>query len=142
MKKETNAFLEGQERIMQQRARRVAELQAIPAGVSEAPAAQPIFGNTDTITVERYSPVTGETTSRIVYVSRPLAQRIKKQELPSIAEIRSKINDLIVDLRESREAYQNLSLDDFYAPLKALEAEQTKYLRPDPEFAVSVWSLF
>jgi hypothetical protein len=59
-------------------------------------------------------------------VERPIPPRLVQPELPSIAEIRKSIQDLITDLKESREAYQNLSLDDYYAPLKALEEEQAR----------------
>jgi hypothetical protein len=61
-----------------------------------------------------------------VIETRQMPQRIKPQPLPSISEIHNRIQDLITDLKESREAYQNLSLDDYYAPLKALEAEQAR----------------
>ena len=60
------------------------------------------------------------------FADRPTPQRIKPQPLPGIGEIHNSIQDLITDLKESREAYQNLSLDDYYAPLKALEAEQAR----------------
>jgi hypothetical protein len=52
--------------------------------------------------------------------------RIKKPALPSLAAIRKQIENLATELQESKDAYQNLSLDEYYAPLKALEAEQAR----------------
>jgi hypothetical protein len=57
---------------------------------------------------------------------RQVPPRIRKQALPSLAEIRNRIESLITDLKESKDAYQNLSLDEYYAPLKALEEEQAR----------------
>lgn len=56
---------------------------------------------------------------------QPLAapQRLSKPSLPLLAEIKSRADDLITDLSESKEAYINLSLDAYYKPEKDAEAE-------------------
>jgi hypothetical protein len=124
-----NAFLIEQARKMAQREAlqeaRKAELEAkkIPVGAPEP--SKPI-SDANHRTVESYNPGTGETFARTVTLAQPPTQRFEPQVLPSIGELHNEIQALITDLNESREAYQNLSLDDYYAPLKALEAEQAR----------------
>jgi hypothetical protein len=126
-KEETNFFLEGQKRIMEQRAKRVAELSAIPAGVVEAApeASKPIFGDTDKITVERYSPVTGETTSRVVDVSRPLQPRIVKPSPLTLDEIKAGLIEAGNQIDNASETFEHdsVSLDKFYSEQTSLRLE-------------------
>jgi hypothetical protein len=47
--------------------------------------------------------------------------RIKRQELPSMAVIREVLEELANDITDSKADYENLSLDEYYAPQKAAE---------------------
>ncbi len=55
----------------------------------------------------------------------PAPQRLSKPSLslPSLSEIKERAEELITDLSESKEAYVNLSLDEYYKPEKEAEAE-------------------
>jgi hypothetical protein len=53
----------------------------------------------------------------------PTPQRLSKPSLPSLSEIKGRVEDLITDLSESKEAYVNISLDEYYKPEKDAEAE-------------------
>jgi hypothetical protein len=127
---ERNPFLEHQKRILEQRAMLQAERQAklesakIPAGVSEAPS-EPIFGDPNTIKVERYNPVTGETQVRRVDVSRPAPQRIVKPAPLTLEEIKTSLIEAGNEIDAAREKFEtdDASLDTFYAEQKTLRAE-------------------
>jgi hypothetical protein len=56
------------------------------------------------------------------------APRIKRQDLPSLEVIRELLEELANDLTVSKSDYENLSLDDYFAPQKAAE-EKVAQLR-------------
>jgi len=125
-KEETNPFLENQKIILERRsAERAAEAEKkIPAGVSEADV-QPISSDPNTITLERYSPSTGETTTRTINVARPEPQRITKPAPLTLEQIKAGLIETGNEIDSAREKFKtdNASLDVFYSEQKTLRAE-------------------
>jgi hypothetical protein len=67
--------------------------------------------------------VTNNTVTHRTIQPLPAPQRLSKPSLPSLSELKERAEDLITDLSESKEAYVNLSLDEYYKPEKEAEAE-------------------
>jgi hypothetical protein len=110
-------FLEQQSRRMAAqealKAQRLTEAPPVQAATSEA---APAFDPNKMI-VEGYSPVTGQTTSRTVDVSRPAQQRIVKPLPLTLGEIKAGLIEAGNEIDAAREKFEadNASLDKFYA---------------------------
>jgi hypothetical protein len=72
--------------------------------------------------VETFNRLTGEVNHRTI-TPLPQPQRLSRPSLPLLSEIKERAEDLITDISGSKEAYVNLSLDEYYKPEKDAEAE-------------------
>ena len=124
MKEAPNAFLEEQKKIMQQREQFRAEAKAIAVGTRAEN--EPGYDPNAPTRVATFDAGMNIISTREIQNERTLPARIQKPALPSLAVIRRQLENLITELQESKEDYQNLSLDQYYAPLKDLEAEQSR----------------
>jgi hypothetical protein len=73
-------------------------------------------------TITQHDVMNNKVTHRTI-TPLPAPQRLSKPSLHSLSEIKGRANDLITDLSESKQAYVNLSLDEYYKPEKDAEAE-------------------
>ena len=73
-------------------------------------------------TITQHDVTNNRVTNRTI-TPLPEPQRLSKSSLPLLSEIKERAEDLITDLSESKEAYVNLSLDEYYKPEKEAEAE-------------------
>jgi hypothetical protein len=77
----------------------------------------------DAYTITQHDVTNNRVTHRRVQPLPAPPQRLSRPSLPLLSESKSRAEDLIEDLSESKEAYVNLSLDEYYKSEKDAEAE-------------------